>query len=175
LGGPRNTTVWYGQRVAFGCWRWLDVDIGLEMTVQERYAHMNAKGYGYGKHFMPHDARQTQRNGVTFETDALSAGFKNIQVVNRIPDVWMGIDYVMGLFPSFEFRLPSCERGVKAMKAYESAPDSSSGVVKNVPLGTWAAHVADAVRTMAEADRLGLIPGYNSPEGPRRRQEWQQT
>ena len=175
LGGPRNTTVWYGQRVAFGGWRWLDVDIGLEMTVQERYAHMNAKGYGYGKHFMPHDARQTQRNGVTFETDALSAGFKNIQVVNRIPDVWMGIDYVMGLFPSFEFRLPSCERGVKAMKAYESAPDSSSGVVKNVPLQTWAAHVADAVRTMAEADRLGLILGYNSPEGPKRRQEWQQT
>jgi len=175
LGGPRNTTVWYGQRVPFGGWRWLDVDIGLEMTVQERYAHMNAKGYGYGKHFIPHDARQTQRNGVTFETDALSAGFKNIQVVDRIPDVWMGIDYVMGLFPTFEFRLPSCERGVKAMKAYESAPDSSSGVVKNVPLQTWAAHVADAVRTMAEADRLGLIPGYNSPESPKRRQEWQQT
>lgn len=175
LGGPRNTTVWYGQRVPFGGWRWLDVDIGLEMTVQERFAHMNAKGYGYGKHFMPHDARQTQRNGVTFETDAISAGFKNIQVVNRIPDVWMGIDYVMGLFPTFEFRLPACERGVKAMKAYESAPDSSSGVVKNAPLQTWAAHVADAVRTMAEADRLGLIPGYNSPEKPKRRQEWQQT
>lgn len=175
LGGPRNTTVWYGQRVPFGGWRWLDVDIGLEMTVQERFAHMSAKGYGYGKHFMPHDARQTQRNGVTFETDALSAGFKNIQVVNRIPDVWMGIDYVMGLFPTFEFRLPSCERGVKAMKAYESAPDSSAGIVKNVPLQTWAAHVADAVRTMAEADRLGLIPGYNSPESPKRRQEWQQT
>lgn len=169
LGGPRNTTVWYGQRVPFGGWRWLDVDIGLEMTVQERFAHMNAKGYGYGKHFMPHDARQTQRNGVTFETDALSAGFKNIVVVDRIPDVWMGINYVMGLFPSFEFRLPSCERGVKAMKAYESAPDSSTGIVKNMPLQTWAAHVADAVRTMAEADRMGLIPGFTSPQAAKRR------
>jgi hypothetical protein len=123
---------------------------------------------------MPHDAHQTQRNGVTFESDARSAGFKNIQVVARIPDVWMGIDYVMGLFPTFEFRLPSCELGVKAMKAYESAPDSSSGVVKNVPLGTWAAHVADAVRTMAEADRLGLIPGYMGPESPKRRRQTEQ-
>jgi hypothetical protein len=175
LGGPRNTTVWYGQRSAFGHFRWIDCDIGLPFTIQERCAHMAAKGYNYGKHFMPHDARQTQRNGVTFESDAIAAGFKNIVVVPVIPDVWQGIDYVMGLMPTFEFRLPACETGVKGLKAYEQAPDSSSGVVRNVPLHTWASHVADGVRTMAEADRLGLIPGYNSPEGPRRRQEWQQT
>lgn len=169
LGGPRNTVVWYGQRLPFGRWRWIDCDIGLDMTIVERCAHMNAKGYNYGNHYLPHDARQTQRNGVTFEADALAAGFKNIRVIDRIPEVWMGINYVQELFPSFEFRLPACERGVKGMKAYESAPDSSSGIVKNVPLGTWASHVADAVRTMAEADRLGLIPNYNSGQSPVRR------
>lgn len=169
LGGPRNTTVWYGQRVPFGGWRWLDVDIGLELTLVERFAHMNAKGYNYGKHFLPHDARQTQRNGVTFEADAISAGFKNLVVVPVIPDVWQGIDYVMSLFPTYEFRLPACEKGVKALKAYEHAPDSSSGVVRNVPLHNWASHVADAVRTMAEADRHGLIPGYNSGRSERPR------
>ena len=175
LGGPRNTTVWYGQRSAFGHWRWIDCDIGLPLTILERYAHMEAKGYKYGKHYLPHDARQTQRNGVTFEADAIQAGFKNLVIVPVIPDVWQGIDYVMGLMPTFEFRLPACETGVKGLKAYEMAPDSSSGVVRNVPLHTWASHVADGVRTMAEADRLGLIPNYNSPEGPRRRHEWQQT
>lgn len=179
LGGPRNTAVWYGQRAPFGGWRWVDVDIGpvgADDTILSRYAHMNAKGYKYGKHYMPHDARQTQRNGVTFESDAKLAGFNNIVVVPVIPDVWQGIDYVMGLMPSFEFRLPSCERGVKALKAYESAPDSSSGIVRNVPLHTWASHVADAVRTMAEADRLGLIPGYLGPESPaRRRNDTQDT
>ena len=169
LGGPRNTVVWYAQRLPFGRFRWIDCDIGLDMTVQERYAHMLAKGYNYGFHFMPHDARQTQRNGVTFEADAISAGFKNIRVVDRIPEVWMGINYVQELFPTFEFRLPACERGVKGMKAYESAPDSSSGIVKNQPLQTWAAHVADAIRTMAEADRIGLIPGFNSPQSVKRR------
>ena len=75
----------------------------------------------------------------------------------------------MSLFPTYEFRLPACEKGVKALKAYEHAPDSSSGVVRNVPLHNWASHVADAVRTMAEADRHGLIPGYNSGRSERPR------
>lgn len=170
LGGPRNTVVWYGQRVSFGGWRWLDVDIGLDMTLVERFAHMSAKGYRYGKHFLPHDARQTQRNGLTFEADAIAAGFKNLAIVPVIPDVWQGIDYVRQIMPTFEFRLPACEQGVKGLKAYESAPDTSSGIVRNVPLHTWASHVADGVRTMAEADRYGLIPGYISEhsEKPRR-------
>jgi len=174
LGGPRNTVVWYGQRLAFGRWRWIDCDIGLDLTIVERYAHMQAKGYSYGKHYLPHDARQTQRNGVTFETDARAAGFKSIVVVPVIPDYWQGIGYVRELMPSFEWRLPACETGVKGIKAYEMAADSSSGIVRNVPLHTWASHVADGIRTMAEADRLGLIHSPNA-EGPKRRQEWQQT
>lgn len=158
LGGPRNTVVWYGQRLPHGCWRWLDVDYGLELNLVQRYAHMQAKGYNYGKHYLPHDARQTARTGRTFEQDAIDAGFKNTVVVPVIPSVWQGIDYVKQIFPSFEFRLPACEIGVKGIKAYESAPDTSSGIIRNEPLHTWASHVADGLRTMAEAEVLGLIP-----------------
>jgi phage terminase large subunit len=158
LGGPRNTVVWYGQRLPHGCWRWVDVDYGLNVTLPERFAHMQGKGYTYGKHYFPHDARQTARTGFTFEQDAINAGFKNTVVVPPIHDVWQGIDYVAQVFPTFEFRLPACEIGVKGLKAYESAPDTTSNIVRNVPLHTWASHVADGVRTMAEAEVLGLIP-----------------
>lgn len=158
LGGPRNTVVWYGQRLPFGAFRWIDCDYGLDLTLIERKAHMAAKGYDYGKTFFPHDARQTARTGRTFEQDAVDAGFKNIVVVPPIPDIWQGIDYVRQLFSTFEFRTPACDIGIKGLKAYESAPDSSSGVVRNVPLHTWASHIADGLRTMAEAERLGLVP-----------------
>lgn len=158
LGGPRNTVVWYGQRMPFGRFRWIDCDYGLNLTLIERKAHMAAKGYDYGKTYLPHDARQTARTGRTFEQDAVDAGFKNIVVVPAIQDVWQGIDYVSQLFPTFEFRSPGCDIGIKGMKAYESAPDSSSGIVRNMPLHTWASHIADGIRTMAEAERLGLIP-----------------
>lgn len=176
LGGPRNTVVWYGQRLAFGRWRWIDCDIGLDLTIIERYAHMSAKGYNYGRHYLPHDARQTQRNGFTFEADAAAAGFKSMIVVPVIPDYWQGIGYVRELMSSFEWRLPACELGVKGVKAYEMASDTSSGIVRNVPLHTWASHVADGIRTMAEADKMGLIhSGPGQATSHRRRSDVQDT
>ena len=84
--------------------------------------------------------------------------------------------YGRELMPSFEWRLPACETGVKGVKAYEMASDSSSGIVRNVPLHTWASHVADGIRTMAEADRLGLIhSGSGQATSTRRRSDVQDT
>lgn len=166
LGGPRNTVVWYFQRGPFGTIRWIDIDHGLDMTLVERVAHMRAKGYNYGRHFLPHDARQTSRTGRTFEQDAKEAGLSNTTVVPMIPDVWHGVDYVRQSFPSFEFRQPACDIGIKGLKAYESAPDTSRGVVRNVPLGTWASHIADALRTAIEADKLGLVPRAGQDDRP---------
>ncbi len=157
LGGPLNTVVWYWQRLPYGVTRFVDCDYGLNLTLTERVAHMRGKGYTFGKHYLPHDARQKSRTGSTFETDAIAAGLQNIVVVPPIPDVWQGINYVSELFPTFEFRLPACELGVKGLKAYESAPDTANGVTRITPLHTWASHVADGVRTMAEAEKLGLI------------------
>jgi hypothetical protein len=39
----------------------LDVDLDLEMTPVQRVAHMMAKGYNYGNHYLPHDA-SAQKN-----------------------------------------------------------------------------------------------------------------
>lgn len=162
LGGPKNTVVWYGQRLPFGRFRWIDVDYGLSVdSLAARVAHMQAKGYTWGKHFLPHDAHQTGRHHSTFYADVIAAGLKNVVVVPPIHDVWTGINYVAELMPSFEWRTPACDNGVKGLKAYESAPDGSSGVVKNTPLHTWASHIADAMRTMAEADKLGLVPSID--------------
>jgi hypothetical protein len=137
----------------------VDCDYGLNLTLNERVAWMKAKGYAFGNHYLPHDANQTARTGATFASDARAAGLANIHVVPPIADVWLGINAVQSIFDSFEFSTPACEIGVKGLKAYESAPDSSSGVVRNTPLHNWASHVADAVRTMGEAEKLGLIPG----------------
>lgn len=160
LGGPRNTVVWYWQRLPHGVTRFIDVDIGHPWTLVERVAQMKRKGYTFGKHFVPHDAGQTSRTGRTWAQDAKEAGLDNIVVVPPIADVWMGIDYVSQLFPTFEFRTPACDEGIKGLKAYESAPDTSSGITRNVPLHNWASHIADGLRTFGEADRSGLTPKW---------------
>ena len=157
LGGPRNTTVWYFQRLPGGVTRFIDCDIGLNLTLVERVAWMKSKGYQFDKHFVPHDAGQTSRTGRTWAQDAKEAGLANVVVVPPIPEIWMGVDYVSQLFPSFEFRKPATDAGVKGLKAYESAPDTSGGITRNMPLHNWASHIADGLRTMAEADRAGPI------------------
>ncbi|CAB4186551.1 hypothetical protein UFOVP1329_24 [uncultured Caudovirales phage] len=162
LGGPRNTTVWYGQRLPFGLFRFIDVDIGLDLTLTERVAHLRSKGYSFGNHYLPHDARQTSRTGRTFEQDAHDAGLNNIIVVPPIADVWMGIDYCCGLMSQLQFRLPACETGVKGLKAYETAPDTSTGIIRNTPLHNWASHIADALRTFGEAETRGLVPAHSA-------------
>ena len=158
LGGPHNTVVWYWQRTPFGGTRFIDVDYGLNLTLVERVAWMNSKGYTFGRHFFPHDAKQTARTGRTFEQDARDAGLTNTVVVPPIADVWQGINHVAELFPTFEFRTPACEKGLEGLDQYQTAPDASTGVVRNMPLHTWASHIADALRTMAEAEASGLIP-----------------
>lgn len=163
LGGPRNTVVWYWQCLPFGRIRLLDVDYGLDLTLTERVGHMNAKGFNLGKHYLPHDARQTSRTGRTFEEDAREAGIKNIVVVPPIATVGQGVDYMAELFPSFEFATPACEIGLKALKAYEWQKVQTSGLVKSEPLHNWASHIADALRTMAEADKLGLVDHGGRP------------
>ena len=166
LGSPRNTVVWYGQPLAYGVMRWIDCDYGLELTLAERVAHMNKKGYNLDKHFLPHDAKQTARHGKTFEQDAREAGLRNIVVVPQTADVWTGINRVAQLMPSFEFRTPACDVGIKGLKAYESAPDSSSGIIRNEPLHTWASHIADGIRTYAEAETHGLLPKFGAAVKP---------
>lgn len=158
LGSPKNTVVWYWQRMPFGKTRFIDCDYGLEMTLTERVAYMKAKGYAFGSHFFPHDARQTSRSGTTFEAEARNAGLTSTVVVPQTPEVWQGINYACELFPSFEFKTGACDKGLEGLDQYQSAPDTKSGVVRNEPLHTWASHIADGLRTMAEADFHGLIP-----------------
>jgi hypothetical protein len=74
-----------------------------------------------------------------------------------IPSTWLGVDYVGQLFASFEFRKPACDKGIAGLEAYRRQKNTSDGVVRDEPVHDWASHIADAVRTMAEADKAGLI------------------
>jgi hypothetical protein len=167
LGSSLNTVVWYFQRMPNGFTRFIDVDYKLEMTLPQRAAWMKAKGYNYGTHYLPHDANQ-ERHGTTFFKDwqaiAREHGIGGARVVPVTLEKWHGIDYTTQLFPSFEFRLPACEKGLEGLAAYRRQPQKANGVIVDEPVHDWASHTADGLRTMAEADKAGLVQGFrNSP------------
>ncbi|MEN3940689.1 hypothetical protein WJU23_05290 [Prosthecobacter sp. SYSU 5D2] len=125
--------------------------------------------------FIPHDADiRDKGSGLSFRTQIISAGIPAhaVHVVPRIPDVWVGISEVRKRINRFwmhsrcdvpvkvgEIEQPS---GVARLEGYRIAKASSTGVLKNQPHGDICSHTADAMRTYAEADKLGMITAASS-------------
>lgn len=157
LGSPRNTAVWYWQVVGREI-RIIDYDAGFEGTLTERVAMMLRKGYNYGRHFLPHDALQTERSGSTFAAALAAAGLSNLVCVPRCATVWIGINHAIELMPSIAWRqCPSVGSGLEALSAYRQHIEGNGALARNEPVHDWASHPADAFRVLAEAHRAGLF------------------
>jgi hypothetical protein len=121
-------------------------------------------------HFLPHDAKQVRNLGGKSNKDLLEeAGLRDIQVVPRTPDIWIGINYLRGLLDRFYINEAGCGQKwtkddtefpspLDALFSYQTHEISTEGVLKEQPIHNWASHPADALRTLAEAYERGMIP-----------------
>ena len=123
---------------------------------------MLAKGYFYGSHFLPHDAQATQKSGKTFLTELNELGLMNCKAVPQTYDIWIGINRLRQLLPRFTFRLPACERGLEALCNYHTVRTTATGLAVDEPVHSWASHAADALRTLAEAEMVGMLHSAGS-------------
>jgi hypothetical protein len=166
LGSPVNTVVWYFQVIKGNEVRVIDCDLDLDFTPVQRVAHMQAKGYPYGTHYLPHDAAATRTSGKADAQVYTEAGLANVRVLPRTHDVWIGINACLQMFPRFSFRLPACERGLDALANYAYKRSSATGIVVNEPVHNWASHAADALRMIAEAEMAGMLKTGFAPRQP---------
>ncbi len=165
LGSPRNTVVWYFQVVGRSI-RILACDRDRDETILERVGRMKGLGYIFGDHFLPHDAEQTERSGKTLAGELRQAGLQNVRVVPRTQEVWFGINHLVQLFSSLEFREAECSGGLEALEAYHTKLERDGQTFKAEPVHDWSSHAADALRTMAEAQAAGMFQfGYADPKG----------
>lgn len=167
LGAPANTVVWYWQIVGREI-RILDCDRGERGTLTERVAYMLGKGYNFGKHYVPHDAEQTERTGLSVAGELrklLPAG--SIVSVPRTHSVWVGINHALELFPALSFRSPACDDALTALSCYRNRVEGEGALSTNEPVHDWASHTADAFRTMAEAHRAGFVSFKHTTAEPR--------
>lgn len=165
IGSPVNTVTWYFQCVGQEV-RVIDVDLDLDMTPVHRVAHMLAKGYPLGTHYLPHDAANTNTSGRTFLNELMDAGLSNCRTVPRTHDEWIGINHLRQIMPRCTFRIPACERGLDGLAAYHYKRVSTGGIIKEDPVHDWSSHIADALRTMAEADMAGMLQGSPTRKPP---------
>lgn len=157
LGSPVNTRLIYVQFSANAI-HIIDHDDGsIEMTPAQRAAHMRAKGYAYGGHYMPHDGDAIGKSGKSFRQQMLDAGLPNIRVIPRCRSEWPGINKAAELLPRCRFDATRCERLLESLSFYHSKKDLRDGHLTDRLVDDWSAHDADAFRMMAEAILNGLV------------------
>ena len=140
-----------------------DVCRGWELKHGMRIAH----------HYMPHDADNIVR-GSSWKRDLTAAGLRNIVVVPITPDKWLGIHHLRGLLPRFYIHKTNCMRRhggeedrvmpsiLDCLEFYAKHEVEEGHAMREEPVHNEFSHGADALRTMSEAHRLGLLEGASA-------------
>lgn len=170
---------------------WLVQFVGLDIIAVDYYtcygerpAHYGAKiiewerhyGIGINAHYMPHDAKHklVLTGGKSWVDMLKDAGLRNIKVVPRTPDYWIGIQHLRGLLHRFYFNAKTCEKdfelpsgrllpsGLGALEGYHTTVEAENGKIKEEPIHDENSHGSDALRTLAEAHNRGMLEGNST-------------
>lgn len=162
-GYPVHTAWDLGYRDDTAIW-WYQV-VGGEVRVIDFFAVSGAdiraiaevvvnKGYTYGKHYLPHDARakslQTGRSIVEQLADHLGIGSLSV-----VPNIGLqdGIQAVRQMLPRTWFNSVRCGDGIEALRQYQREYDEDKKAFRASPRHDWTSHPADAFRMLAVAWR----------------------
>lgn len=169
LGSPQNSACIYWQ--ISGMRRTvIDCDISASMTLEERVGHMQAKGYDYGGHLLPHDSAARQPNGLTFAEELRKAGLSNVQTIPRTHDKELRINATKKAFPNIWFRDRQTThlRDALSQYHYKEATDGTGWITNKISHG-WESHPSDAFSMLAEAELHDMLTDQQSHAKRRRR------
>lgn len=120
-------------------------------------------------HFMPHDAdRRSPNDGESYRTALEKGGMKNIVIVPRTPDVWLGIGYTRDVLPHCWFHKTNCDTprvhngeehpsGVACLEGYQLDVSATGNTLRELPKHDAFSHSSDGFRTFGEAWRRGMV------------------
>lgn len=167
---------------------WLLQFVGRDVLALAYYCNKGENGAYYMKrlieferkydspiawNFLPHDAdNKTGLVGKSSRDVLIEAGMdkRRITVVPRTPDTWVGINALRSKLAQFWFHKTNCGKewkldeqrmpsGIACLENYHTKEMIGAGVIKEDPVHDAASHGADSLRTFAEAEKQGLLPG----------------
>jgi hypothetical protein len=160
IGRSDATAIWFHQQV--GPWHhFIDYyeNSGEQAShyATELQRRQASRGYVYGKHYLPHDAGNTDWSAGENRTRAEileDLGVKPQIVIPRIQVLADGIDMVRQVLPKCRFDRVRCGEnppgsgrgGLPALRFYRKAFNEKAQVFSNDPMKSWANHGADAFR-----------------------------
>ena len=162
LGIDDATAIWFVQDV--GRERRL-IDY-LEVSgegLPQIMARLDAKGYRYGRHMLPHDVEVRELGNGTSRRETLEKlGLRDIEVIPA-QGVADGINSVRLMLSRCWFDAKRCERGIEALKQYRREFDGKRQTWRERPLHDWTSHAADAFRYLALASAKPEAKAWSQP------------
>jgi len=164
LGVGTHLPIWFWQATG-GRIRVVDYYQANDGSIEAAAAAIVSKWYLRGHDYVPHDAKAREiSTGRTRVETMIKAGLRPHLVADHNPDD--GINAARITIGRTYFHLPTCERGIEALKAYRRNWDEKLRTLTDRPVHDWASHPADAFRYLSMAWReVAAIP---TPERGRR-------
>lgn len=151
LGYADHTAIWFVQSIAFEH-RFIDFYQARCQALPHYLAELQKRGYVYGAHHLPHDARAKQLGtGKSIEELMRAAGC----AVKLVPEIGLanGLNAARTLMAVCWFDEERCADGLQALRRYRYAVDPVTNQFSRTPLHDEASHAADAFRYAAVALR----------------------
>ena len=149
LGYDDDTAVWFYQVIAQEI-RFIDYYAASGKDIAHYAAELKNRGYKYGAHFLPHDARPKTLvgGGRSILDQLIEQGAKPAFIVPQI-GVQEGIQAARKMFPRCWFDAERCADGLSSLRQYQREYDDTKRMFKDKPRHDWTSHAADAFRMAA--------------------------
>jgi len=144
LGQNDAQSIWFFQITRAGEIMVIDyfekTDFPLDLTVQM----LSDKGYTYGTHLWPHDAKARDKAGITFEMQAME--FNLHGTILEQHGLLDGINLVRTSLSKMWFDRQKCNPGLIALTNYKKEWNTRIGGFTSKPVHDKASHGSDAMR-----------------------------
>lgn len=132
LGWADNTSIWFVQAFPFE-YRIIDYLDGSQQPLAHYLSELQRRGYVYGKHCLPHDAKaKNLGTGRSVEELMRAAGFK-VEIVPML-SISDGINAARTIFPQVWFDGEKCADGLSYLRRYRYGEIKTLGVPTREPL-----------------------------------------
>lgn len=153
IGSRDGTAIWFHQKIGAEH-RFIDFIEAWDEPYEYFVKAMQAKGYVWGRHFLPHDAehrrQQGQRNMSPREMlEQLAPGWR-FEIVPRIDEIQQGIQLVRSKFSQAYFDQTRCAAGLTHLQMYRREWNERLGVWRDTPMHDEHSEGADSFRMWAQ-------------------------
>lgn len=147
LGIGDTTAIWFMQAI------WPEVRcIDYYEQSGEGLGHyvnvLNAKGYVWGRHVLPHDVEVRELGTGRSRKEMLASLGLRVEVAPNLP-IDDGLEAARLFLKRCWFDAERCKTGLDALQNYRREENTRTGELKPLPVHDWASHGADAFRMAA--------------------------